>query len=71
LIVLLLLLRVGEILSFVSVASVVTLALAVTPCVVVASSAMPKPAAANVAVTQSREIANGLLLVLFSMHHRM
>jgi hypothetical protein len=43
--------------------------LAVKPCIVVVSSAMPKPAAANAVVTHSREIANGLLLVLFSTHH--
>jgi hypothetical protein len=49
--------------------SVGVLALAVKPCIVVVSSAMPKPAAANAAVTHSREIANGLFLVLFFMHH--
>jgi Kef-type K+ transport system membrane component KefB len=38
---------------------------------VVVSSAMPKPAAANAAVTHIREIANGLFLVLFFMHHGM
>ena len=64
----LLLLLLDAILSFCSVA-LILLALAVKPCIVVASSAMPKPAAANAAVTHSREIANGLFLVLFSMHH--
>src|SRR5918997_4420410 len=64
----LLLLLLDAILSFCSVA-LILLALAVKPCIVVVSSAMPKPAAANAAVTHSREIANGLRLVSFSMHH--
>jgi hypothetical protein len=69
--VLLLLLLLGEILSFVSVASVVTLALAVTPSVM-ASSAMPKPAAESVAANNNRrEIASGLFLVLFSIREIM
>jgi hypothetical protein len=36
-----------------------------------ASSAMPKPAAANVAANNSREIASGLFLVLFSIRQSM
>src|SRR5215218_3715693 len=54
------------ILSFASVASAGTLALAVMSCIVVVNSAAPKPAA-NVAAN-SREMVSGLLLVLYSMH---